>query len=206
MVKRSNLYATMWALYAASILGMNVLAAKQIDIFGFTVTCGVFLSGFVFIAQDVVTEVFGVEKSRRMIFTSYAIVFIVILLFQLAIIVRPSAYWGNQDAFSIILKTTARITVASFLAYGMGSLANTGIMGKLKEKYPKHLLVRAVTSTIFGQVLDNGVFSFVAFLGVLPVRAIISMTVAATIIEVITEIVLFPAVKLVVNSAVKEEE
>lgn len=206
MVKRSNLYATMWALYAVSILGMNVLAAKQIDIFGFTVTCGVFLSGFIFIAQDVVTEVFGVNKSRRMIFTSYAIVFVVILLFQVAIAVRPSVFWANQEAFSVILRTTVRITVASFIAYAMGSLANTGIMGRLKEKYPNHLLVRAVTSTLFGQILDNGVFSFVAFFGVLPVSALISMTAAATVIEVITEIVLFPVVKMIVNSTPEGEE
>lgn len=108
-------------------------------------------------------------------------------------------YWAAQDAFSAILRTTLRITIASFIAYSVGSIVNTNIMAMLKVKHPESLFVRAVTSTTVGQLLDNGLFAFIAFLGVLPVSALVSMTVGGTIIEIVTEIICFPLVKKLTN-------
>lgn len=194
----------MYALYCAGMLGMNVLAAKQIDIFGFTVTCGIFLSGFVFVSQDIITELCGPKPAKKMVFISYAIVLAIVLLFQVAIAVPGSQFWDNQEAFSSVLKTTLRITCASVLAYALGSLTNITVMAKLKGK--SNLFARALTSTLFGQLLDNGIFCFVAFLGVLPVKAILSMVLSATVIEVVTEFICFPLVKYLLALCRKNEE
>ena len=185
----------LYALYCASIMAMNILATKQIDIFNFTMTCGVFVSGFVFIAQDIMTELYGQKESKKMIFTCYGLSLLMTCIYQIAIAVPQSQFWNMQEAFTSILQTTLRITIASFVAYSFGSIANVSIMGKLKEKYPKSLFVRAVTSTTAGQVLDNGLFSFIAFLGVLPVSAIVSMVVGATLLEILTEIAIYPILK-----------
>lgn len=195
----NNVYALLWALYGSGMLAMNVLAAKQIDIFGFTVTCGIFVSGLIFVAQDLMTELYGVKKSREMIFSCYGIVTALIVLFQFAIMVPPSVFWDNQTAFASVLRTTLRISIASFIAYGVGSVINTFIMSELKAKTNTGLLFRAVTSTLFGQFLDNGIFAFVAFVGVLPGSAIASMCIAGTVIEVITEIVCYPFLNIMVN-------
>lgn len=189
----------MWALYSAAIVAMNVLAAKQFDIFGLTVTCGVLVSGFVFVAQDVVTELYGAKQSRKMISACYLISLAMVLLFQLAIYIPPSQFWNNQEAFSSVLRTTLRITVASITAYYCGSFVNVWVMGKLKEKYPKSLFIRAVSSTLVGQILDNGVFAVIAFVGDLPLGAIGTMVVGGTLIEIITEIVCFPIVKSIIK-------
>ena len=187
---------TVWyAIYCGALMAMNILAAKQIDIWRFTVTCGIFTSGFIFVAQDVMTELYGVKESRKMIFSGYAVSLTMTALYQLAIIVPPSVYWTAQEAFSTILQTTLRITIASFIAYSVGSIVNTKIMAMLKAKHPESLFIRAVTSTTAGQLLDNGLFAFIAFLGVLPINALVSMTVGGTIIEIITEIICFPLVK-----------
>jgi uncharacterized integral membrane protein (TIGR00697 family) len=185
----------LYALYCASIMAMNILATKQIDIFGLTVTCGIFVSGFMFWSQDIVTEVYGTKESKKMVFTCYILSLIMTLLFQIAIFVPSSQFWDMQEAFASVLQTTLRITVASFIAYSIGSFVNVSILGKLKKLYPKSLFVRAVGSTIFGQLLDNGLFAFIAFLGVLPVNAIISMMIGGTLVEAITEVVLYPILK-----------
>lgn len=185
----------LYALYCASIMAMNILATKQIDIFNFTMTCGVFVSGFVFIAQDIMTELYGQKESKKMIFTCYGLSLLMTCIYQIAIAVPQSQFWNMQEAFTSILQTTLRITVASFVAYSFGSIANVSIMAKLKEKHPKSLFVRAVTSTTAGQLLDNGLFSFIAFLGVLPVGAIVSMVVGATLLEILTEIAIYPMLK-----------
>lgn len=195
----------MWALYSAAIVAMNVLAAKQFDFLGLTVTCGILVSGFVFVAQDLVTEIYGVKQSRKMISTCYIIALTMVLLFQLAIYIPSSKFWFNQDAFESVLKTTLRITIASITAYYCGSFANVYIMGRLKERFPKSLFVRAVSSTIIGQLLDNAVFAVVAFVGVLPWRAIGTMVIGGTLIEIVTEIICYPILKITVKSWERRE-
>lgn len=185
----------LWALYCASIVAMNVLAAKQIDILGLTVTCGIFVSGFVFWSQDVVAEIYGTQESRQMVLACYGLSAIMTLMYQVAIAVPGSQFWDMQEAFESVLQTTMRITVASFVAYTIGSLVNVHIMGELKKKYPKSLFVRAVGSTVIGQLLDNGLFAFIAFFGILPINAIVSMMIGGTLVEVVTEIVLYPILK-----------
>ena len=185
----------LWALYSASIVAMNVLASKQIDIFNLTVTCGIFVSGLVFYAQDIITELYGATEGKKMAMSCYGISFLMTLLYQIAIIVPSSQFWGMQEAFENILRTTLRITFASFIAYSCGSIVNISIMGALKRKYPKSLFIRAIGSTIAGQLLDNGLFSVIAFSGVLPLSAILSMTVGGTLVEVITELLLYPVLK-----------
>jgi len=122
--------------------------------------------------------------------------FVGVLLFTLAIHLPSSQFWFNQNAFSTILGTTLRISIASFTAYIIGSLTNSGIMVWLKKKFPKSLFIRAISSTIVGQFLDNAVFATVAFLGVLPNAAILSMIIGGTIFEVLYEIIFYPITKL----------
>lgn len=199
MKKTDSFQSGMWALYSAAIVAMNVLAAKQFDFFGLTVTCGILVSGFVFIAQDLVTELYGANQSRKMISTCYIIALTMVLLFQAAIFIPPSQFWFNQEAFTAVLKTTLRITIASITAYYCGSFANVYIMSKLKERYSKSLFVRAVTSTLVGQLLDNTVFAIAAFAFVLPANAIKTMAIGGTLIEIATEIVCFPVLKIIIS-------
>ena len=206
MVKQDSFYSTLWAVYGAAIVAMNVLAAKQIDIIGLTVTCGIFVSGFVFIAQDLMTELYGASNSRRMILTCYAAAMIMVLLFQLAIAVKPSQFWGEQEAFATILRTTLRITIASVIAYCVGSMVNVHTMAYLKKRFPKSLFVRALSSTIVGQLLDNGIFAIAAFWGILPNVAIATMTIGGTLVEIGTEIVCYPVLRAVIKARSGQEE
>jgi uncharacterized integral membrane protein (TIGR00697 family) len=196
MNTKKDIRPILYALYCAGIVAMNVLAAKQIDILGLTVTCGIFVSGFVFMAQDLITEFYGTKEARKMVFSCYGISLIMTLLYQLAIAVPPSQFWSSQDAFATVLQTTLRITIASIIAYTAGSFVNVSVMGGLKKRFPNSLFVRAIGSTVVGQLLDNGLFAVIAFTGVLPVQAIATMTVGGTLIEIITEIVCFPILKI----------
>ncbi len=198
-----KLLAILFAIYAGGVITQNVLAAKQIDIFAFTVTTGILVSPFVFIVQDVISELFGFKTAKKMVLTGFAINFVAVLLFTLAIYLPSSAFWNNQEAFSSILGTTLRISIASFTAYIIGSLINTKVMTALKPKMEKFLFFRAISSTIAGQFFDNFLFSFIAFFGVLPNPAIWSMVIGATIFEVLYEVVFYPLTKLSIKKAKK---
>lgn len=195
---------TAFAVYAAAIIVQNILATKQIDIGVFTVTTGIIVSPFVFIVQDVISEIFGFKTAKKMVLLGFLLNFIGVLLFTLAIYVPSSAFWFNQEAFSTILGTTFRISVASFTAYILGALTNVKVMVALKERFPKSLFVRAISSTIVGQFLDNAIFACIAFLGVLPGEAIWSMILGGTLFEVIYEVIFYPITKTVIHFTKKK--
>lgn len=196
--KKYNLLTLLFGIYTSSIIIQNVLATKQIDIFVFTVTTGILVSPIVFIIQDIVSEIYGYKDAKKMILLGFIMNFIGVLLFTLAIILPKSQFWFNQEAFSSVLGTTFRISVASFIAYIIGSLTNSKIMVILKNKFPKSLFIRAISSTIAGQFLDNALFSTIAFLGILPLQAIISMIIGATIFETLYEIIFYPITKTLI--------
>ncbi|MDK7187451.1 hypothetical protein HMPREF2758_07935 [Facklamia sp. HMSC062C11] len=194
-----TLLPLLYAAYASSLLAMNLLATKQFDLWQFTVTTGILVSPIAFIIQDLTTEVFGFRIAKRMILTGFVILIVASLVYQLAILIPPSNFWSNQAAFASILSTTLRISLASLTAYLIGSLVNAKIMDQLKQSYPDSLFFRAITSTIFGQLLDNLLFAFLAFWGVLPLSALISMVIGGTLFETIYEIVLYPLTRLLIR-------
>ncbi|GAB7231350.1 queuosine precursor transporter [Facklamia hominis] len=194
-----TLLPLLYAAYASSLLAMNLLATKQFDLWQFSVTTGILVSPIAFIIQDLTTEVFGFRITKRMILTGFVILIVASLVYQLAILIPPSNFWSNQAAFASILSTTLRISLASLTAYLIGSLVNAKIMDQLKQSYPDSLFFRAITSTIFGQLLDNLLFAFLAFWGVLPLSALISMVIGGTLFETIYEIVLYPLTRLLIR-------
>lgn len=199
-MNRNKLTKLSFALYSGALVAQNILATKQIDIAIFTVTTGILISPIVFIIQDIVSEILGYREAKEMVLTGFLMNFITVSLFVLAINVTPSQFWANQQAFSTILGTTFRITCASFSAYLIGSLMNSKIMCDLKQRYPNYLFFRAITSTIVGQLLDNAVFAFGAFMFILPFEAIVSMIIGGTLIETIYEILFYPITKKIILS------
>ena len=197
--KEQKIAQALFGIYCAALIIQNMLAMKSIDVLGFTVTTGVLISPLLFIAQDVSSEVFGYKQTKNMILLSFAMNFIAVVLYQIAIAIPASAVWMNQEAFSSILGTTVRISVASFMAYVLGSLANSKIMVRMKEQHPDSLFVRAITSTMVGQLLDNAIFSFVAFAFVMPMQNIFTMIIGATLFETVYEIIFYPVTKKIIK-------
>ena len=188
-----------FGMYCGGLMIQNILAVKSIDISVFTVTTGILISPLLFIIQDISSEILGYKQTRNMILLSFLMNIIGVILFQLAILIPASRVWENQQAFETVLGTTVRITAASFIAYISGSLLNTKIMVELKKRRERTLFVRAVTSTLFGQFVDNAIFAFGAFLFVMPVPALLSMVAGGTLFEVIYEIIFYPLTKKIIK-------
>lgn len=198
-MKKIELEKYLFGIYCAGIIIQNILATKNIDISIFTVTTGILISPLIFIIQDVQSEIFGYKKAKKMIILGYLMNFLAIILYTLSIWLPSSGTYQNQGAFATILSTTPRITIASFIAYITGSLINSKIMTGLKMKYEKNLFFRAISSTIVGQFIDNMLFAIIAFYGILPNAAIISMIIGGTIFEVLYEIIFYPITKKIIH-------
>jgi uncharacterized integral membrane protein (TIGR00697 family) len=182
---------------------MNILASKQVDIFMFTINLGLFISPIVFIVNDIQSEIFGYKNAKNMIRVGLVVNIAVAIIYFTAIKLPPSSNYHNQEAFYTVLGSTTRITIASIIAYYIGSLINSKVMTSMKKRYEKYLFFRAITSTIFGQIMDNVVFMTLSFIGVLPVLSILSMIVGGTIIEVLYEVVFYPLTRILIKTIKK---
>lgn len=198
-MKKFEIEKYLFGIYCAGIIIQNILATKNIDITIFTVTTGILVSPLVFIIQDIQTEIFGYKKAKKMIILGYVMNFFAIMLYSLSILLPSSSTYTNQEAFTTILGTTPRIAIASFIAYIIGALINSKVMEKLKTKHEKNLFFRAISSTVVGQFIDNMLFAVIAFIGILPTQAIISMIVGGTLFEVIYEIIFYPITKKLIQ-------
>lgn len=198
-MKKFEIEKYLFGIYCAGIIIQNILATKNIDITIFTVTTGILVSPLVFIIQDIQTEIFGYKKAKKMIILGYVMNFFAIMLYSLSILLPSSSTYTNQEAFTTILGTTQRIAIASFIAYIIGALINSKVMEKLKTKHEKNLFFRAISSTVVGQFIDNMLLAVIAFIGILPTQAIISMIVGGTLFEVIYEIIFYPITKKLIQ-------
>jgi uncharacterized integral membrane protein (TIGR00697 family) len=198
-MKKVEIEKYLFGIYCAGIIIQNILATKNIDITIFTVTTGILVSPLVFIIQDIQTEIFSYKKAKKMIILGYLMNFIAIMLYTFSISIPSSSTYTNQEAFTTILGTTPKIAIASFIAYMIGALINSKVMEKLKNKHEKNLFFRAISSTVVGQFIDNMLFAVIAFIGILPTQAIISMIVGGTLFEVIYEIIFYPITKKLIQ-------
>ncbi len=200
---KRNIQSYLYVIYCIGLVVMNILASKQTDILFFTINLGLFISPIVFIVNDIQSEVFGYKQAKNMIVTGLIVNISVAAIYAAAIQIPSSAQYVNQEAFYAVLGSTFRITLASVLAYFIGSIINAKVMDYMKSRYSKYLFARVITSTLFGQIIDNAVFMTLAFAFILPASSIFSMIIGGTIIEVLYEVLFYPVTKIVIKTIKK---
>ena len=166
--------------FVAGLIVSNIASsAKIVDLritfFGIPLAFdgGTLLFPIAYVLGDVLTEVYGFRKSRRVIWTGFAAVAMASLVFMLLSFLPADAVWesyAGTEAYNSILggMSTGGIALASLLAYLVGEFSNSMILSRLKVLMKgKYLWVRTIGSTLVGQLLDSFIFVLVAsFAGV----------------------------------------
>lgn len=199
---KTQLSQILVALFVGSLLISNVLAAKTFEVGSIVLPTAVIVFPVVYIVNDMLTEVYGFKKARNVIFLGFAINLFAVLSYAVAIALpAPDYAKETAEAFTIALSSTGRMLIASLSAYIIGSLANAYVMDKLKEKAEKHLMLRCVLSTLIGEGLDAIIFITIAFIGIIPLKALVTMILVQALFKTVFEIIVYPVTKTVINKA-----
>ncbi len=167
---------------------------------------GTILFPLSYIFNDVLTEVYGYSRSRKVIWLGFFSAILMVGVFSLVGVLPSANGWDNQDAYQKILGQTPRIVLASLVAYFFGEFTNSFILAKMKVATKgKWLWTRTITSTIFGELIDSILFILIAFSGVLPISLIVSLIVFNYVFKTIIEVILTPATYAIVNFLKKKE-
>lgn len=152
------------------LLLSNIVAVKPVRLlntFQIDLDAGTLLFPVSYIFGDVLVEVYGYARSRRVIWMGFAFNLLAALLFTIIVLLPHPPEWQMQEAFAAILGQTPRIVLGSLVAFWCGEFVNSYIMAKMKIfTGGKHLWTRTIGSTMAGQAVDTVLFQTIAFAGV----------------------------------------
>jgi queuosine precursor transporter len=152
------------AVFITALLTSNLVASKTAVLFGFTIGVGIFVFPLSYIFGDILTEVYGYQRSRRVIWMGFGSVAVAALIFFLCDIAPPAPGFKNQDAFHIVLGQSPFVLLASVSAYLCGEFCNSYVLAKMKIwSSGKHLWMRTIGSTVVGEGVDSIIFYPLAF-------------------------------------------
>lgn len=174
---------------------------------------GTILFPLSYIFGDILTEVYGYRRSRRVIWAGFAALALTAAVLGLVRWMPGEASWqeyAGQPAYDAILGgiSSGGIVLASLTAYFAGEFSNSYILARLKlVTRGRWLWTRTISSTLVGQAIDTAVFIAVASLvGVFPWSLFWTLTVANYIFKVAIEVIMTPATYWVVAKLKQAEQ
>lgn len=181
------------AAFAVVLIVSNIASVKILSLGPFSFDGGTILFPLSYIFGDILTEVYGYVRARRVIWIGFVLNFLTVIVFAAVTRLPPALGWTGQESFQNIFGAVPRIVAGSFLAYLAGAFTNSFILAKMKIKTAgKFFSLRAITSTIAGEFLDTTIFLLVAFAGVLPWNLLVVLWVSNYVFKVFIEVVFLP--------------
>ena len=200
-------YMIFGMLFTVCLIVANIVGQKLITVGGIDITAGLLIFPITYILNDLIAEVWGYRKMRLIIWSAFMLNFFAVLVFRISIWAPASPHFQFQQAFKIVLHTSERSAVASFIAFLFGSFLNAYVMSKMKiMQRGKNFSIRAVVSTIVGEGADSLVFFTIAFTGIISRHQLILLILTQTALKTAYEIVALPLTNYVVNRVKKYEK
>lgn len=190
--KSSNVFTVLAVLFCVCLIASNLFETKIFEAGRLTLTGGFLIFPLSYIINDCITEVYGLHRTRLVIWTAFAMNAFVVLMAQLVRVLPPAPYWDGQEHFSYIFAADLRITIASMAAFVLGSLVNATVMVKMKKRDgARRFGWRAVVSSLFGETVDSAIFFPIAFWGVGLVN-LLTLMITQIVLKTLYEIVVLP--------------
>ena len=192
--------------FCVCLILANLLATKQIQWGSINLTAGVLVFPISYVVNDCITEVWGYRRAKLIIWTGFVMNFAFVLLAWLADLIPGAPYWTNQEGFHALFGLAPRVALGSFAAFIVGSLLNAYVMSRMKirDKGRKFSL-RAIASTIAGELSDSLVFFPIALGGIVPKENLLLMIVSQVVFKTLYEVIMLPITIRVVDWLKKTE-
>jgi len=208
------------ALFVTVLIVSNIASSAKIVDWGISIfflplafDAGTILFPISYIFGDVLTEVYGFRRSRRVIWTGFGCLALTAVVLWLVRLMPGESIWQaqtGQAAYDAILGglTSGGIVLASLLAYLAGEFMNSVVLARLKVATGgKWLWLRTITSTLVGEGVDSIIFVGVSCLtGVFPWSLFWTLVVTNYIFKTLVEVIMTPLTYLVVNKLKKAEQ
>lgn len=191
-------------LFVTVLLLSNILSSAKIVDLGVALLglplvfdAGTLVFPISYIFGDILTEIYGYRRSRRVIWSGFFATAIMAAFVWLAGVLPGEIYWNQsvgQPAFDAILGGVWKLAIASLIAYFFGEFINSYVLARMKVLTQGRVLwTRTIASTIAGEAIDSTVFFVIATaLGAFPPELMVSLIVTNYILKVGIEVMFTP--------------
>jgi hypothetical protein len=205
---RLRYYDLILAAFVTVLLTTNLVSAgKPVAIGPIVCSAGVLFFPLSYLFGDILTEVYGYARSRRVVWAGFAALAFAALVTQVVLALPAVSDWTftaetingrrvtlpRQAAWQQAFGATWRVVAASMVAYFAGEFANSYTLAKMKVWTGGRLLwTRTIGSTIVGEAIDSALFYPIAFLGVWPPQRVLQVMLTQYVLKVLWEVFATP--------------
>lgn len=157
------------AIYIFCIAVSELMGAKTFPILTSPIrlnaSVAIFVIPVIFSINDIITEVFGKQRARSVVWSGLIVIALILLFALLATSLPPSKrFVGMEKAYDVIFTYSARIALASLTAFALADFLDIFIFSKIREALGKSKLwLRNNASNFISQFVDTTVFISLAF-------------------------------------------
>ena len=196
-------------LLCSNLIGPAKAVQIELPFFGAVVFgAGVLFFPISYVFGDVLTEVYGYARARRVIWAGFAGLAFAALMAYVVVALPPAPEWPNQKAYETAFGSTWRIAAASMFAYFCGEFVNSFVLAKMKILTAgRWLWTRTIGSTIVGEAVDSALFYPLAFYdsGIMPNEIIPKLMLAQFVLKVAVEVIFTPLTYKIVGALKRAE-
>ena len=179
--------------FCVCLILANLLATKQVQWGVLNLTSGVWVFPISYVVNDCITEVWGYQRAKMVIWTGFVMNFAFVTIAWVADMIPGAPYWQNAEGFHAIFGLAPRVALGSFAAFLLGSLMNAYVMSRMKIRdQGRRFSLRAIMSTIAGETMDSLIFFPIALGGIVPKENLMLMMLSQVVLKTVIEIVLLP--------------
>jgi uncharacterized integral membrane protein (TIGR00697 family) len=190
-------------LICSDLIGPAKIAQLDLPLLGpVSFGAGVLFFPISYVFGDILTEVYGYARARRVIWAGFAGLAFAAVMATTVVALPPDPHWKHQDAYEVAFGSTWRIVAASMFAYFCGEFVNSFVLAKMKILTEgKWLWTRTIGSTIASEAVDSSLFYPLAFYdtGIIPNEILPAVMLAQFISKVGVEVVLTPVTYKIVG-------
>jgi hypothetical protein len=205
-IKTYKYYDFIMAAFVCVLILSNLVGAGKVSVvdipgFGaFEYGAGILFFPISYIIGDILTEVYGYARARRVVWTGFGAMVFMAITTQIIVAMPPADRWEGQSHYEWVFNQTPRIVFASMIAFWAGEFANAYVMAKMKvQNKTGPLWQRTIGSTIIGQGIDSAIFYPLAFYGLWDNTLVMKIAFTAWITKVLWEMFLTPVTYKVVS-------
>jgi len=197
-------YDLVMAAFVTVLLCANLIgAAKTARLGPFTFGAGVLFFPLSYVFGDVLTEVYGYARARKVVWAGFGALAFAALMSKVVLWFEPAPGDWNQGyhtAMLTVFGNTPRLVFASLVAYFCGEFCNSYVLAKMKLRTSGRLLwMRTIGSTIVGEAIDSLVFYPLAFYGLWSDEQLLTVLMTNYGLKVGWEVLMTPVTYRVVN-------
>ncbi len=149
----------------AELMGGKTFPLARISGYQLNASVAIFVIPLIFTINDVITEVYGRERTRSVIRSGLIVIALILLVSVSFVNLPPSTrFAASEKAYDAIFGLSARIAAASLTAFAIAEFLDVIVFVRVRQAFGKgRLWLRNNISNFTSQFVDTAVFMTLAF-------------------------------------------